>query len=67
MFNRPENLEWALAADFDTYMKWCFDYCHNRASDDPNMAAMLGDGNTVAMLQALWAKRYWFNKCGVQP
>lgn len=55
------DLETALGLPFDEYMNWCHQFCNAKASNP--VFAMVVESRTF--LEAVWAKRYWFNKCGV--
>ena len=51
----------ALELPFNEYLRWCHDYCREKAQQDPIFADVYAH-SAFPMLEALWAKRYWYNK-----
>jgi hypothetical protein len=60
-----KNVNEALELPFNEYMLWCHEWCRAKAEDDPIFADVF-QSTAYAMLEAIWARRYWFHKCGVQ-
>jgi hypothetical protein len=57
-------LEQALDLEFSEYMLWCHDWCRAKAAKDPIFADVYSTA-AFSVLEALWAKRYWYHKNGV--
>lgn len=51
----------ALELPFNEYLCWCHDYCRDKAQQDLIFADVYAN-SALHMLEALWAKRYWYNK-----
>ena len=61
-------LEDLLALPFEDYMRGCWQHAFDTAGEDP--IAMYLYEMTIkepAAIEAMWARRYWFNKNGAQP
>lgn len=51
----------ALELPFNEYLCWCHDYCRKKAQQDQIFADVYVH-SALPMLEALWAKRYWYYK-----
>jgi len=62
-------LEEALELEFNDYITWCYDYM-NKASARDVMVKDIWHGPHAphfrVVLEAQWARRYWFHKNGVK-
>lgn len=55
----------ALELSLDDYLRWCWQRVKQAAQRDATLAAVLASGQSHGgdvMLEALWAKAYWFNR-----
>jgi len=54
----------AIELPFDEYIQWCNVYIKRRSAQNPIIGDIFEYG--APMLQALWAKRYWYHHCDKQ-
>jgi hypothetical protein len=56
------NISEAYKLPFTDYMNWCHEYCRTKATDDPIFSDVYMS-SPIAVLESIWARRYWFYKC----
>lgn len=57
--------EEALELPFDEYIAWCWQYMRDACARDPMVQLVYNAGANhggPALLEATWAKTYWFHK-----
>ena len=55
-----------LQLPFEEYMIGCWDHVRNLAINDPIANIVYQEMlSAPAAIEATWARRYWFTKCGV--
>lgn len=62
-------LKEALELEFNDYILWCHNYMREASARDPMIKDIwYGSHSNEArvLLEAQWARRYWFHKNGVE-
>lgn len=57
------DMKWqdAIELPFDDYMQWCNSYIVKKSLQNPILGDVFKHG--APMIQAMWAKRYWYHHC----
>ena len=58
----PKTVDEALELPFDEYLRWCHDWCRAQAKGNPIFQDVYSAA-AFAVLEAGWARRYWFHYC----
>ena len=58
-------LDQAMKLPFLDYIAWCHDHMAKASVHDVIVADMYRSGESRVFLEAMWARRYWYYKNGV--